>query len=326
MATKNSTRKTTSKIMLVTDQDYLPSLLKLLSIAKSKIDIMSFSFAIGSAGGKYSYNGAPFKIAATIKEIKKKKGDKIRIRFFTEGFRETVDRNKITADYLEAAGVEVVYGATHAKGFCVDERYVLFGSTNLTNQSIQKNHEANLFIDDKKVAREFTRYFDHLWNGGSHGEINLKAPMLPDGEFKDTLIDMINRSRKTIDFSIYFFNHREIEKALIEASKKGVNVRGFIHQHSSFALSYIRANRATARRLKNSGVTNIHFGPPYTFSHSKYLVIDGKELILGSGNWLEEDIYIHPQLHIHLKNATVARKLISHLDYQIEKYSAREHL
>lgn len=33
-----------------------------------------------------------------------------------------------------------------------------------------------LLIDDKKIAKEFMRYFEHLWEGGAHGGIELKAP------------------------------------------------------------------------------------------------------------------------------------------------------
>jgi phosphatidylserine/phosphatidylglycerophosphate/cardiolipin synthase-like enzyme len=61
----------------------------------------------------------------------------------------------VTADFLESAGVEVAYGSTHAKGSSVDGRYVFFGSTNFTNQSMVKNDEANLLIDDREVAAQF---------------------------------------------------------------------------------------------------------------------------------------------------------------------------
>lgn len=302
---------------VITDQQYLPTLLELLRSAKRKINILSFSFAIGSAAGKINFKSAPYEIAKTIKDIKKKHGSKIKIRFFTEGLRETVDRNKVTADFLEEAGVEVMYGSTHAKGFCFDDETVLFGSTNLSHQSLTKNREANLIIKDKKIAKEFNRYFDHLWKGGKHGTIKLKAPLLADGAFKDKLIGMIDGAKKRIEFSIYFFNHREIENALIRAHERGVVVTGFIHQHQSFAYPYIRANRATAKRMAASGINGLHFGIPTTFSHSKYCVVDRNEIMLGTGNWLVEDVLIHPQLFIQLSDPVVAKALVKHLKSQI---------
>ncbi|WP_408095706.1 phospholipase D-like domain-containing protein [Peredibacter sp. HCB2-198] len=312
-------------IKLVTDQEYLPALLELLSKAKKQIDIMSYSFAIGSAAGKHNLKSAPFEIAMKLKKIKKEHGDKLHIRFFTEGLRETVHRNKVTADLLEEAGAEIVYGSTHAKGVCVDNRYVLFGSTNLTNQSIMKNNEANLLIDDAKMAKEFGRYFNHLWNGGEHGGIVLRPPFLADGAFKEVIIDMIEGAKKRIEFSIYFFNQRDIEKALIEAHNRGIEITGYIHQHASFALSYIRANRATVKRLEAAGITDLHWGPPYTFSHSKYIIVDRKEIALGTGNWLDEDVWIHPQLYINLESPALARGLAKHLHSYITSSSPTAH-
>ena len=306
------------KVKLVTDQNYLPTLLKLLSQAEKRIDILSYSFAIGSASGKLTTTSAPYLIAMKLIEIKKKLGRKIRIRLFTEGIRETNLRNRVTAQELEASGIEVVYGSTHAKGICIDEEFLLFGSTNLTNQSIRKNREANVLIEDKTISKEFLRYFRYLWKGGKHGGIKLKLPFLADGDFKDALIEVISKARKTVEFSIYFFNHREIEEALTQAHERGVVVRGFIHQHGSFALSYISANRATIKRMKASGMENLYLSKFQVFYHSKYLVVDRKEVILGTGNWLEEDVLIHPQLYLQLSNTRLAKALVNHLDDQIE--------
>lgn len=297
------------QISLVTNEDFLPVVMSLISKAKKSIDILSFSFT--------SF-GAAKAIAEKLNEIKIKQKNKIKIRFFSEGIRETYERNKATGEFLSMSGIEVKFGATHAKGFCVDGRYVLFGSTNLTNQSILKNHEANLLIDDPKIAHEFNRYFEHLWNGGHHGEIDLKPPLLADGAFKDVLVDVINRSKKIIEFSIYFFSHKDIEKALIAAQKRGVRIVGFIHQHKSFALAYIRMNRATVKRLQLAGIEELHWGKTSHFSHSKYLVADKKEFLLGTGNWLVQDVKIHPQLYIHLTDSVVAKKLGKHLLFQIE--------
>lgn len=308
-----------AKTQLISDQNYLPEVLRLIGKAKKSIDIVSFSFAIGSATGKHATWSAPFKIAEKLKSAQKKHHDHLKIRFFTEGFRETSSRNKVTAQYLKAAGVHIKLGATHAKGFCIDGRYILFGSTNLTNQSIMKNHEANLLIDNPKIAQEFTRYTDHLWNGGKHGGITLNPPFAADGDFKDQLITMINNAKKRIEFSIYFFNHKEIEQALIKAHQRNVKITGFIHRHQSFALPFIWANRSTVKRLNASGIKDIYWGRPYLFSHAKYLIADGKHIALGTGNWLAQDVKIHPQLYIFLENKNLALELNKHLKKQIKE-------
>lgn len=313
------------KLKVVTDQDYLKVLLPLLDKAKKSIDIIAFSFAIGSSQGKIATNGSPYLIAVKLAELKKKLGSKIKIRLILEGHRETVERNSVTGRYLEDRGIEVRYGATHAKGFLVDNRYVYFGSTNLTEQSIRKNHEANLLIDDQNAALQFSKYFQHHWKGGEHGGVHLDKPFLPDGEFKDKLIEMVDRAQTRIDFSIYFFSHREIEEALIDAHERGIRVRGFVHQHRAFAMPYIWANRATVKRMRSSGIKELYLGRPTLFSHSKYLVTDGKEVLLGTGNWLQEDVHIHPQLYFFGKSVSAAKALIKHLEHQVSSVLSSLH-
>ncbi|WP_413587066.1 phospholipase D-like domain-containing protein [Bdellovibrio sp. HCB274] len=302
---------------IIADADYLPMLLNLLNKAQKSIDIMEYSFAIGSATGKLNRKSAPFEIAETLIEIKEALGKKIHIRLYIEGFRETSSRNLVTAEYLKPHGIEVVYGATHAKGFCIDNKYLLFGSTNLTQQSILKNHETNLLLTDKKAIAGFNKYFEFHWDGGSHGGVILPPPMIADGIFKDVLINMIDRAEKSLAFSIYFFHISEIEKAFIRAHQRGVKITGLIHQHDAFALSYVRRTRGTAERLLEAGIKEIHYGPGTLFTHSKYLVMDNKEVMLGTGNWLHEDVKVHPQLYIHLKDPVLALNLSKHLQKTI---------
>ncbi|UOF01340.1 phospholipase D-like domain-containing protein [Bdellovibrio reynosensis] len=307
-----------AKIQLVVDDNFMDFLLPLLESAKKSIDILQYSFAIGSAAGKLNTNTTPFAIAEKLVALKEQK-PRLRIRLYLEGLRETYDRNVITGRYLEDAGIEIVYGATHAKGFCVDQSTVLFGSTNLTHQSLVKNAETNLLIKDKSVAKEFMRYFEHLWEGGGHGGIDLKEPMHADGAFKDVLLEMIGSAKRTLEFSIYFFDQKDIRDAFIKAHERGVKIKGFVHHHSAFAMSYVRRTQKTIYKMKSEGMQDLHFAPGTHFTHSKYLIKDKAEIALGTGNWLNEDVNIHPQLYIHLKNAELAKQLSRHLSRQIEE-------
>ncbi|MBO9667806.1 MAG: hypothetical protein J7501_13465 [Bdellovibrio sp.] len=307
----------TSITKLITDQQFLPTLLRLIDKAEFSIDILAYSFAIGSARGILSRTTAPFEIAEKLIQKKQRLKRKIKIRLYIEGFRETSLRNRVTADYLETHGIEVIYGTTHAKGFCFDKSILLFGSTNLTNQSLMKNYEANVLLNDPKAITGFLKYFEYYWNGGHHGGIKLTAPMIADGDFKEILLELIDSAKSSLEFSIYFFHMSEIERALIKATARGIEVRGLFHHHTSFALSYVRRTRGTASRLIASGIDHLHFGPGNLFTHSKFIVKDRKEVLLGTGNWLHEDIKVHPQLYIHLKNATLAENLVTYLNTKL---------
>lgn len=308
--------KNSPKTDLVVDDDFMDVLIPLLESAKKSIDILQYSFAIGSAAGKLNTTTAPFTIAEKLISLKKQKPH-LQIRLYMEGLRETYDRNVVTGKYLAKEGIVVVYGATHAKGFCIDKSTVLFGSTNLTHQSLIKNDETNLLIKDNTIAKEFMRYFDHLWDGGTHGEIRLKSPMLADGDFKEALLKMIYSAKKSLEFSIYFFDQKDIRDAFIDAHHRGVKVKGFIHHHSAFALSYVRRTQRTVYAMRDEGMQDLHFAPGTHFTHSKFLIKDKAEVALGTGNWLNEDVEIHPQIYIHLKNPDVAKQLSRHLNKKI---------
>lgn len=304
-------------VLLVTNNDYFEVLMQLLDSAQNKIDIISYSFSIGSTAGKMAKQNTPYQIAEKLVEIKQERKSKLNIRLYIEGARETADRNQVTAEFLKKGGVKVRFGATHAKGFCIDDRYVLLGSTNLTHQSITKNNETNLLFEEPKVAKGFETYFEHLWQGGGHGGVDLPSPLIADGGFKESLLDIIAKAKSKLEFSIYFFHHTEIEKAIIRAHERGVKVRGFIHHHNAFALSYVRRTRGTAERLMEGGIKDITFGPGHLFTHSKYIIRDREEILLGTGNWLHEDIKVHPQLYVRFKNKTLATELGKILGKQI---------
>ncbi|RZA09587.1 MAG: hypothetical protein EOP11_01160, partial [Proteobacteria bacterium] len=192
------------------------------------------------------------------------------------------------------------------------------GSTNLTGQSLSKNFETNLLIDDQKVAAEFTRYFEHYFGGGTHGGIKLRTPLYADAAFKKKLLGLIEGAEKSIGFSIYFFDQAAIEKALIAASERGVRVSGLIHDHEKFAMSDVRRTRATVERMKKAGVKDLSYSSRSLFTHSKYLVADSKSVMIGSGNWLNRDVTTHPQIYACFTHLKLGRSLMRHLKMQIK--------
>jgi phosphatidylserine/phosphatidylglycerophosphate/cardiolipin synthase-like enzyme len=307
---------------LLVERMFLPGLLRLLGRAEERINVLAFSFAIGSARGRLDMKGAPYKIARKLAEMKAAGVD---VRVFMEGRRETASRNRTTAAFLEEAGVKVRWGATHAKGFCVDGRYLLLGSTNMTNQSILRNNETNVLVDDAaSAAAQFERYFAFKWKGGEHGGIHLQPPLYADAEFLPMLLEMIETAKSRLEFSIYFFSISDIEKALVRAHRRGVKITGFINQHKSFALPYVWRTQATVRRLRSAGLDGLYFDQDHMFTHSKYLIKDRAEVALGTGNWLREDVIEHPQLYMKLENPKLARELAKHLSHQIATEASHE--
>jgi phosphatidylserine/phosphatidylglycerophosphate/cardiolipin synthase-like enzyme len=45
----------------------------------------------------------------------------------------------------------------------IDSQIVLVGSTNWSHFSLDKNHEANILINSKELAKEYEKYFEEIW-------------------------------------------------------------------------------------------------------------------------------------------------------------------
>lgn len=74
--------------------------------------------------------------------------------------------NSRAVNYLEKNNVPVkLYsgeGTLHAKLIIIDGKIVIVGSTNWSHHSIDKNHEANVIINNEGIAQEFESYFTSL--------------------------------------------------------------------------------------------------------------------------------------------------------------------
>ena len=52
----------------------------------------------------------------------------------------------------------------HNKMAIIDNSVVITGSFNWTNQAINKNQDNILFIEDKNIANQYTKYFNEIWD------------------------------------------------------------------------------------------------------------------------------------------------------------------
>ncbi len=160
-------RETTSNCTAraVIDNQYFPIALNEIKHAKKTIDIMMFELVYYPAR-----NGPSNRlINALIKA--QKRGVKVRIiieggeKFLGNRFVRKVRR---TIDYIKPSGINIRCDpgrqTTHSKLLIVDTSDVLLGSTNWSYYSLTKNHETNVLINSKTLAKKFTHYFSQIWS------------------------------------------------------------------------------------------------------------------------------------------------------------------
>jgi len=98
----------------------------------------------------------------------------------------------------------------------------------------------------------------------------------------NTIIGWINKTKKTLDVCMYRFNHKLLANAVIDAHKRGVNVR-LILNDDSLETTWKMGRMGILKRVKKS---KYHVN----LMHHKFIIIDNKKVILGSLNWTKMSV------------------------------------
>jgi phosphatidylserine/phosphatidylglycerophosphate/cardiolipin synthase-like enzyme len=101
------------------------------------------------------------------------------------------------------------------------------------------------------------------------------------------LVDAINSAKTTLDIAIFRFDRKEVERAMINAVNRGVQVRALIAYTNRGGEKRLRDLEA---RLLAAGVTVARTADDLVRYHAKYLIIDGRELFLLAFNFTYLDI------------------------------------
>jgi len=106
---------------------------------------------------------------------------------------------------------------------------------------------------------------------------SIEAFFCPADNCSQKLISQFDSAKGTIDGAIYSFTLDSIGDALVNAKKRGVNVRIVMERQQLSDYSEID-------KLKNAGIdVRIDSNPAYM--HDKFAVIDGNVVATGSFNW-----------------------------------------
>jgi len=160
-----------TKIMVINDRDYYPVAQSKIDNAKKSIHIVMFEIVwYGNPDTDHhdvSKLGHALAVAA-------KRGVDVKVIMengWTYGgfeYKNLVDYVKNWSAYFKAHGVKVELDwsnqTTHDKLVIIDNSIVIVGSTNWSQSALKYNHEADALIENKAVAEEYEKYFDHLWN------------------------------------------------------------------------------------------------------------------------------------------------------------------
>lgn len=181
-------------------------------------------------------------------------------------------------------------GLMHQKILVVDGVQTLIGSANMTGESLRFHGNLIMAIHSPQLAQiieekasgmteyEPTPYFapQTLAIGGQRAEMWF----LPnEREAVKCLSNLIETAQKTIRVAMFTWTRNDLAKNIIDAKKRGVDVKVVIDHHSGLGSS-----SKIVQMLRKGGVP-VKLSSGSALLHHKFLYVDGKILVNGSANW-----------------------------------------
>ena len=186
---------------------------------------------------------------------------------------------------LEASGLDVdVRTASPVKNVLLVADGAALVPTTTGTKTVKTVKTVNAFIT--KFAAVFTS--PHPKAGALLGSGVAVLPM-PDSAH-DRIVQVLDAARTSIDLEIYQLQERTVVEALKAAEARGVRVRVMLEPKTvgsqNFGAVFAELQAAHVDVKKTPATYDAH----QNVDHAKFCVVDGKELLFGTGNWVRSGL------------------------------------
>ncbi len=316
-----------SAIEPVVDQQYFPLMKSLLAGAQERIGVLHLTL-----------HPTGWMSRAILKELVAASRRGVAVTVVLEGHVSwAAEKNRLVARLLRKAGARVFFSSPgkllHAKLIVVDGDKALLGSTNLSNNSMANNNEANVLLRSRAAASSLWRYISSVAERPEE-DSTIVVPLednvtevLTDRAFVDAAVAVMGGAREELRVSTYLFAVRDgapgngatrLFTALACAARRGVKVRIFLEE-SNFAEHVNDAAHNSLNWLKGSGDIEARFDSPTRITHSKLIIADPHlpqacRLVVGSTNWYRRGIDEAHQVNVRTSDPELVRAFTVYFD------------
>ena len=148
-------------------------------------------------------------------------------------------------------------------------------------------------------------------SAGAPKEPDIEIAFSPNQGALDLVIKNIASARSTLDVMAYSFTSAEVTRALLQAVKRGVNVRLIIDQEQNFKPGNGYAKTMSAMSALGTAGAQIRVISRYPSFHHKVAISDGKHVQTGSFNYSHAAATRNAENVIVLWNAPQAARIYS---------------
>jgi len=206
------------------------------------------------------------------------------------------EREASMCNCLQEKGIPLVLDRSksdfmHNKVIVVDGKKVWTGSTNPTQNGVNKNNNNALVIESEELAENYIAEIEEMWCQYELGErkvtptphpdfeiggVRVENYFAPEDDVEEEILSELDSAESSIRFMTFTFTSDPIEEKLIEKSEDGVDVKGIFESRQT-------SRYAAYGPLCDSGITVIKDKNGYTMHH-KVFIIDNITTITGSFN------------------------------------------
>lgn len=122
---------------------------------------------------------------------------------------------------------------------------------------------------------------------------------------EEEVIDLINSAESSVYIQMYVFSSDDIIYSLINAKKRGVDVRIILEKRV-----LDDKNVLTYNRLKDAGIEVIWASETFKLTHSKFMIIDKKLVFVGSHNFSNSALNFNREASVIVKNQEVVNDFL----------------
>ena len=107
---------------------------------------------------------------------------------------------------------------------------------------------------------------------------DIRVYFSPKGGCTEAVVDTLNKATNSVLVQAYSFTSVPIAKALVDAHKRGVNIRVILDKSNR------TANYSSADFVQRAGITT-YIDAKHSIAHNKIIVVDAKTILTGSFNF-----------------------------------------
>lgn len=205
----------------------------------------------------------------------------------------------------------------HNKFIIFDNQKVWTGSTNITNTGITGfNTNTVILLNSKEIAEKYKSEFENFKNdkyhflkqSDYHNNFTLNNSKInvffspQDKPVTTQIIPEIIKAKKYIYIPAFYFTHNELANQLINAHKRGVDVKVIIDATSA-------ANKYSKHKILRQNAVSVKTENFAGKMHMKTIIIDDKTAFLGSMNFTKSGDVYNDENCIKIENTEIAKSL-----------------